>query len=240
MILTGIISRGSLSKAAALRLGASVTIVAIAVVAFAAGQGTHPVSGREIAPVMGVAGADWLVRAEREREERPELALDLIGINKGMTVADIGAGVGYFSLRLATRVGSEGRVYATDIQPKMLAMLVANAERAGLRNIETILGTETDSRLPPDSIDVALLVDVYHEFSQPQRMLAGIRAALKPSGRLVLLEYRKEDPEIPIREEHKMSVQQVRVELSPEGFALEDVFNQLPRQHILVFRKRSN
>jgi SAM-dependent methyltransferase len=217
-----------------------ITVLWLAAACLAGAQGTHPVSGRKIAPVMGMGGADWLVRQEREQEERPELALDLIQINKGMTVADIGAGVGYFTLRLAKRVGLEGKVYASDIQPEMLAVLKENAERAGATNIEIVEGTETDPRLPLNSIDLALLVDVYHEFSHPQKMIEGIRSALKPDGRLVLLEYRKEDPEVPIREEHKMSVQQVKDELAPEGFLLEKVLHNLPRQHILIFRKKSN
>ena len=205
-----------------------------------AGQAKHPVSGREIAPVMGMGGAGWLIRSEREQEERPDLALDLIGINKGSAVADVGAGVGYFSLRLAKRVGQEGKVYANDIQPKMLALLKENAERAGLTNIELVQGTETDPHLPANTIDLVLLVDVYHEFSNPTEMLDGIRSSLKPDGRLVLLEYRKEDPAVPIREEHKMTVQQVKDELAPQGFLLEKVLGELPRQHILIFRKKPN
>jgi len=201
-------------------------------------QGAHPVTGRQIAAVMGVGGADWLSRPEREQEEQPAKALQLIGIRKGMTVADIGAGVGYFTFRMAKQVGPEGKVYATDIQPAMLELLRRNAERNKVQNIETRLGTATETGLPPNSIDLALLVDVYHEFSEPQKMLQAIAAALKKEGRLVLLEYRKEDPSVPIREEHKMSVEQVRQELAAEGFVMERVLHDLPRQHILVFRKK--
>jgi predicted methyltransferase len=200
-------------------------------------QGAHPVSGREIAPVMGMGGADWLVRAEREREEEPERALDAIGVKSGMKVGDVGAGVGYFSLRMAQRVGAEGKVYANEIQAGMLDRLRRRMREAGATNIEPVLGTVSDPKLPAGELDLVLLVDVYHEFSQPQAMLRGIARSLKPDGRLVLLEYRKEDPKVPIREEHKMSIPMVQTELEAEGFRLEKVLHDLPRQHILIFRK---
>ncbi len=200
-------------------------------------QGTHPLTDRRIAPVMGAAGADWLDRPEREREENPEGALDAIGIRPGMTIADIGAGTGYFSLRMARRVGPGGKVYANDLQPEMLRRLRQNAGSAGLTNIEIVQGEVADPRLPAGRIDLVLLVDVYHEFSQPQLMLRKIREALKPDGRLVLLEYRKEDPSVPIRPEHKMSVAEVRTELAAEGFVLARVIDTLPRQHILILTK---
>jgi ubiquinone/menaquinone biosynthesis C-methylase UbiE len=200
-------------------------------------QSVHPVTGRQIAGVMGIGGADWLVRSERESEEAPDTALDAIGIRKGSVVADIGAGVGYFTWRMAERTGPEGKVYANDIQPAMLERLKKNMAARGLANVETVLGTEDDPRLPPDRIDLVLLVDVYHEFSEPQKMLQRIRTSLKADGRLVLLEYRKEDPAIPIRPEHKMSVQEVKAEVEPEGFRLDKTLEVLPRQHILVFRK---
>jgi len=203
-----------------------------------AAQGTHPVTGRQIAPVMGVAGADWLDRPEREREENPEGALNAIGITPGMSVAEIGAGTGYMSLRMAKRVGPTGKVYANDIQPEMLKLLRDNAAKAGFRNVEAVLGDVADPKLPKGQMDLVLLVDVYHEFSKPQEMLRRIRETLKPSGRLVLLEYRKEDPNVPIREEHKMSVGQVRAELEPEGFRLSQTIETLPRQHILIFTLR--
>ena len=202
-------------------------------------QSTHPVTGRRIAGVMGVGGADWLERPEREREERPDKALDALGLKPGMTVADIGAGTGYMSLRMAKRVGPSGKVYANDLQPEMLRLLRENAAQAQLTNIETVLGTETDPKLPKGQIDLVLLVDVYHEFSQPQKMLQKIREALKADGRLVLLEYRKEDPKIPIRPEHKMSVAEFKAELEPEGFILGPVIETLPRQHILILTKAS-
>jgi len=200
-------------------------------------QSEHPLTGRRIAPVMSAGGADWLDRGEREREEHPNAALDAIGVRPGMIVADIGAGTGYFTLRLARRVGPSGKVYANDIQPEMLRMLRQNAARANLSNIETVLGSETDPKLPDHALDLILLVDVYHEFSQPQRMLRKMREELKTDGRLVLLEYRKEDPGIPIRSEHKMSVAEVRTETEAEGFQLGQVIETLPRQHILILTK---
>ena len=199
-------------------------------------QTTHPGTGREIAPVMGMGGADWLVRSEREAEEAPNRALDAIVLKKGDVVADIGAGVGYFTWRMAERVGPEGLVYASDIQPGMLAQLKKNVAARGLTNVVPVLGTDVDPKLPAGKLDLALLVDVYHEFSQPQKMLARIREALKPSGRMILLEYRKEDPSVPIRLVHKMTVQEVRAEIEPEGFKFETSLESLPRQHILIFR----
>jgi len=200
-------------------------------------QSEHPLSGRRIAPVMGAGGADWLERKERDMEENPEAALDAIGIRKGMTVADVGAGTGYMTLRMAKRVGPSGKVWANDIQPEMLRRVRRNAAKEKLSNVETVLGTESDPKLPAGQMDVILLADVYHEFSQPQKMLQRMREALKPTGRLVLLEYRKEDPSIPIRPEHKMSVQEVQIEVEAEGFHLEQVTESLPRQHIFIFTK---
>ena len=202
-------------------------------------QVRQPLTGREIAGVMSMAGADWLERPERQAEENLEGALDAIGIQPGSTVADVGAGTGYASLRLARRVGPAGKVYANDIQPKMLALLNRNAAAAGVPNIETVLGTETDPRLPPAHIDLVMLIDVYHEFSQPQKMLEAIRRALKPDGRLVLLEYRKEDPSLPIQRKHEMTVQEAKTEVEAAGFKLSQVLENLPRQHILIFTIRS-
>jgi ubiquinone/menaquinone biosynthesis C-methylase UbiE len=197
----------------------------------------HPVTGRKYAGVMGAAGADWLVRPERASEEQPDKAIELMGIAKGSTVADIGAGNGYMTWRLAERVGPAGKVFANDIQPEMLEMLRQNIERRKLKNVETVLGTLDDPKLPANAVDLVLLVDVYHEFSEPQKMLRRIRQALNPDGRLVLLEYRGEDPAVPIRPEHKMTVAQVRAELEPEGYRLDRVLEDLPRQHILIFKK---
>lgn len=198
-------------------------------------QGRHPVSGRQIAPVMGHEGAAWLERPERVREEQPERALDAIGIARGSTVADVGAGSGYFTVRLARRVGPEGKVYAADIQREMLALLHRRLERDKARNVELRLGTDTDPNLPDGAFDLILMVDVYHELSRPQEMLRSMRRDLKADGRLVLLEYRKEDPTVPIRYEHKMSVAEARLELEAEGFVLQSVLDVLPWQHILIF-----
>ena len=197
----------------------------------------HPITGRHIAQVMGVGGADWLVRPEREAEEAPDAALDAIVIARGATVADIGAGAGYFTWRLAERVGPAGKVFANDIQPEMLNLLRKNMADRHLTNVETVLGAEDDPKLPAARMDLVLLVDVYHEFTEPEKMLRKIRESLKPDGRLVLLEYRKEDPNVPIRPEHKMSVAEVRAEVQPEGFRFEKTLETLPRQHILIFRK---
>jgi ubiquinone/menaquinone biosynthesis C-methylase UbiE len=186
---------------------------------------------------MGFGGASWLERPERETEENVEGALDAIGLKPGMTAAEIGAGTGYVSLRMARRVGPSGKVYATDLQRPMLELLRQNAAKAGIRNVETILGGEADPKLPAGQIDLIILVDVYHEFSQPQKMLQGIRAALKPDGRLVQLEYRKEDPAVPILLDHKMSVAEARTEVEAEGFKLAQVIESLPRQHILIYTK---
>jgi ubiquinone/menaquinone biosynthesis C-methylase UbiE len=201
-------------------------------------QQVHPVSGRVIAQVMGVGGADWLERSEREMEESPDVALDALNIRRGSTVADIGAGVGYLTWRLAERVGPQGKVYANDIQAGMLKRLRENMAARHISNVETVLGAEDDPKLPADKIDLALLVDVYHEFSKPQQMLRRIRQSLTPDGRLVLLEYRKEDPDVPIRPEHKMSIAGVKAEVEPEGFRLEQTLSVLPRQHILIFKKK--
>jgi SAM-dependent methyltransferase len=200
-------------------------------------QNQHPITGRPYAGVMGAAGADWLVRPEREAEEQPDKALDLLNIAKGSTAADIGAGAGYMTWRLAERVGPTGKVYANDVQPAMLAILRRNMHERKLENVETVLGAFDDPKLPAGAIDLVLLVDVYHEFSEPQKMLRKIRESLKPDGRLVLLEYRAEDPKVPIRPEHKMTVAQVKAELEPEGFTMDRVLEDLPRQHILIFKK---
>ncbi|MFN0166212.1 MAG: class I SAM-dependent methyltransferase [Bryobacteraceae bacterium] len=185
---------------------------------------------------MGLGGADWLERGERTAEEEPDLALDVLRIQKGDVVADVGAGVGYFAWRLAERVGPMGRVYAVDIQPEMLRLLEQNMARRKLTNVQAVLGTVDDPKLPAGEIDLILMVDVYHEFSEPQKMLRRMRAALKPTGRMVLLEYRKEEPWIPIRLEHKMTEKEVRLEVESEGFTFESNLKTLPRQHILVFR----
>ena len=198
-------------------------------------QRRHPISGRVLAPVMGVGGAGWLERPEREDEEAPSKALDALDLKPGMVVADIGAGSGYYSLRLAKRVGASGRVYATDIQQGMIDILNRRIVSGGIENITTVLGGTDDPKLPPRSLDLAIMVDVYHELSQPQAMLRHLREALRAGGRLVLLEYRKEDPTVPIKPEHKMSVAEAKMEVEAEGFTLVKVDEALPRQHILIF-----
>jgi len=203
----------------------------------ASAPGVHPVSGRRFANVMGWQGAEWLERSERELEEAPDRALEALGTLTGLTVADVGAGSGYFTVRLSARVGTNGRVYANDLQPEMLKMLAARLARENVRNVTLVQGDVDDVKLPPAAIDLVLMVDVYHECSEPQKMLRAIRAALKPGGRLVLLEYRKEDPEVPIRFEHKMSIAEAKLELEAEGFTLSRVDDRLPRQHILIFAK---
>lgn len=193
--------------------------------------------GRRIADVMSFAGADWLIRETREQEEQPEKMLDALKIPKGATVADVGAGVGYTSLRLSKRVGPTGTVYATDLQPEMLRMLRENARAAGVTNIKPVLATSRDTKLPDGAVDLIVMVDVYHECSDPETTLKGLRKALKPGGRLVLVEFRAEDPEVPIKPEHKMTLRQARREVEPQGFAFKESFEELPWQHVIVFTR---
>jgi SAM-dependent methyltransferase len=220
-------------------LGASLLGWLFAATLAAQMPGTHPVSGRQYAPVMGYQGVDWLERPERMEEEEPDLAISILKIPKGASVADIGAGSGYMTIRMAQRVGPTGRVYANDLQPQMLDILGRRLAEKRISNVTLVQGTVDDPRLPPASVDLELLVDVYHEFSRPQAMLQRLREALKPGGRLVLLEYRKEDPSIPIRPEHKMSVAEAKLEVEHEGFTLSTVDEALPRQHILIFTVRA-
>jgi len=212
-------------------------LVALVLLAGLAAQtpGVHPLSGRRFAPVMGYQGAEWLERIERDEEEAPDVALSVLKIPKGAWVADIGAGSGYMSVKLAARVGPTGRVFANDVQPQMLELLARRLTGKRIANVTMVQGTADDPKLPPSSLDLELMVDVYHELSQPQAMLGHLREALKPGGRLVLLEYRKEDPTIPIRPEHKMSVAEAKLEVEAEGFTLSKVDEALPRQHILIF-----
>jgi ubiquinone/menaquinone biosynthesis C-methylase UbiE len=216
-----------------------VALTALLVV-FVTGQASlqqrHPVSGRVIAPVMSYEGAAWLDRPEREEEEAPSKAVAALGIRKGQVVADVGAGSGYYTVRLARAVGRDGRVYATDIQPQMLELLKQRASRERLDNVVPVLAREDDPGLPEATLDLVLMVDVYHELSRPQRVLQQLRRTLKPDGRLVLIEFRKESPWVPIREEHKMSVKEARLELEAEGYGFDRVIDVLPWQHILVFR----
>ncbi|MDG3006824.1 class I SAM-dependent methyltransferase [Paludisphaera mucosa] len=193
--------------------------------------------GRPIADVMSWEGVEWLFRETRVEEEQPEAMLDALEIAPGMTVADVGAGAGYHSLRLAKRVGEAGVVLATDVQRQMLTMLRDNAKAAGVRNIRPLLCTQRDTKLPAGEVDLILMVDVYHECSSPEALLDGMLAALKPGGRLVLVEFRGEDPEVPIKPEHKMTLEQVRREVEPRGFTFKTSHEFLPWQHVIVFEK---
>jgi ubiquinone/menaquinone biosynthesis C-methylase UbiE len=213
---------------------APIALLLAAVVA-AQAPGVHPISGRRFAPVMGYQGADWLERSERDEEEAPDIALNVLKIPKGASVADIGAGSGFITERLSARVGPTGRVFANDLQPQMLLILGRRLAQRNITNVTLVQGTIDDPKLDPASVDLEIMVDVYHELSQPQAMLRRLRAALKPGGRLVLLEYRKEDPTIPIKFEHKMSIAEAKMELEAEGFTLGKVDEALPRQHILIF-----
>jgi len=219
-------------------LAVGVLAAATAVCVAQSSPGRHPLSGREYAWPMGVSGAPWLDRAEREAEEAPTRALEIIKVAPGSTVADIGAGSGYFTERLSRLVGADGRVYATDIQPAMLDLIRARMAEQRIGNVTVVLGQPADPRLPPAAIDMALMVDVYHELHEPQAVLRHIRDALKPSGRLVLVEYKGEDPSIPILPAHKMTVAQAKLEVEAEGFALATADSSLPRQHVLVFTRK--
>lgn len=193
--------------------------------------------GREIAQVMGHQGAPWLERPEREKEERPDVLHQLLGVAPGMAVADIGAGTGYHTLRLASEVGPTGRVYAVDIQPEMLALLAENLKRLKVTNVVGVLGTPVDPRLPAASLDLVLMVDVYHEFDHPYEMLAAIARALKPGGRVAFVEYRGEVDAVPIKPLHKMTEAQVRREAEVLPLEWVETRRELPWQHLIVFRK---
>lgn len=219
-------------------LAGSVFVLALAAV-IAAQTGVHPLSGRRFAQTMGVEGADWLDRAERDQEEDPDHAVDVLKLQKGAIVADIGAGSGYITEKLSKKVGPMGRVYATDIQPGMIDLLNRRIAKRKLANVTPILSAQDDPRLPVEAIDLVIMVDVYHELAQPQLMLRHVKASLKPGGRLVLVEYRKEDPNIPIRPEHKMSVAEAKLEVEAEGFTLTQTNEDLPRQHVLIFTLRN-
>lgn len=213
-----------------------ILVLATAAGALTAAQGLHPISGRVIAGVMGHEGAAWLERPEREAEEAPTKAVAALGLRPGQVVADIGAGSGYYTMLISAAVGPAGRVYATDIQPEMLSLIRKKIDARRVANVELILGSPAESRLPDAALDLALMVDVYHELSQPQAFLRSVARAIKPDGRLVLIEFRKESPDVPIRAEHKMSVREARMELEAEGYRWDRVIDVLPWQHIFVFR----
>ena len=197
--------------------------------------------GREISGVMGWQGAAWLEREEREKEERGDLLLRELGLKPGMVVADIGAGTGYYARRIAPLVGagnSGGVVVAVDVQPEMIQMLSDLAKKAKLPNIKPVLATVDNVNLPAASIDLAIMVDVYHELEFPFEVMESVVRALKPGGRVVYVEYRAEDPKVPIKALHKMSEAQVKKEAAANGLAYERTANTLPWQHVVVFSKR--
>jgi ubiquinone/menaquinone biosynthesis C-methylase UbiE len=194
--------------------------------------------GREIALVMGHQGADWLERTERDEEEHAEDLVRALGLKRGDTVADIGAGTGYISRRLARRVGPEGKVLAVDIQPEMLTLLQSNMATLAISNVVSILGSTTDPKLPARSVDLVLLVDVYHEFDFPFEMVQAICRGLKPGGRVAFVEYRAEDPTVPIKPVHKMTQAQVKKEMAVQPLEWVETKEILPRQHIIIFRPR--
>jgi ubiquinone/menaquinone biosynthesis C-methylase UbiE len=193
--------------------------------------------GREIAPPMSYLAADWLIRPERQREEDSRTLLRELRVKPGQVVCDLGCGNGYHTLPLARLVGPKGRVLAVDIQPEMLRLLERRATLARIDNIQLILGTVVDPRLPEAGVDLVLLVDVYHEFSHPEHMLQAIRRALKPEGLVCLVEFRAEDPAVPIQPLHKMSKKQMLRELTANGFKLVREFDELPWQHVMFFGK---
>lgn len=195
--------------------------------------------GRPIAQTMHYTGAGWLTRRERQREEGSRRLLKALNLQPGDTACDIGAGNGFYALQMARQVGETGKVYAIDIQPEMLELLNARAKAEGVTNIITSVSTTTDPRLPAEVCDLQLLVDVYHEFSAPETMLAGLRAALAPDGELVLAEFRAEDAQLPIKRLHKMSKRQIMKELPANHFKLVREFDGLPWQHLMFFQRSS-
>ena len=193
--------------------------------------------GRRIAQTMHYTGAEWLIRENRESEERCSIMLANLGVKAGMTVCDMGCGNGFYSLQLAKMVGPRGRVLAVDVQPQMLYLLRQRMEKSGVENITPILGSFHNPRLPENTIDLVLMVDVYHEFSHPEHMLEAMHRGLKADGLIALLEYREEDPKVPIKPLHKMSKKQIMLEYEANGFVLKKEFDKLPWQHMMFFGK---
>ena len=193
--------------------------------------------GREIAQVMSWHGADWLERPERSKEERPDLVLQALDLKPGMTVADIGAGTGYYARRIAERVGPAGTVYALDVQPQMLQRLERQLRQSRTPNVKPVLATPTDLRLPDGILDLAVMVDVYHELEYPHESLANIVRALKPGGRVAFVEYRANDPAVPIKRLHTMTEVQIRKEAAVHALQWVKTTGDLPWQHVVVFRK---
>ena len=192
--------------------------------------------GREIAHVMGHQGADWLERDDREQTELPNEVVKQMKLKPTDVVADIGAGTGYFTFRIAPLV-KQGKVLAVDIQPEMLAIIEERKKRFNADNVVTIQGTETDTKLPANSVDVVLFVDAYHEFSYPREMMESIVKGLKPGGRVVQIEYRGEDPDVPIKRVHKMTVAQAKKEMAAVGLVWKETKDFLPQQHFIIFEK---
>ena len=193
--------------------------------------------GREIATTMHYSGADWLMRESRQREEDCRRLLVELHVKPDQAICDMGCGNGFYTLKLAHLAGVKGKVYAVDIQQEMLDMLNRRVKAAKLTNIVPLLSTETDPRLKENSIDLVLMVDVYHEFSQPEAMLKAIRKSLKPDGRIALAEFRAEDPNVPIKPEHKMSKKQILKEFTANGLKLTSQFDKLPWQHLMFFTR---
>ncbi len=193
--------------------------------------------GRRIAQTMHYLGAEWLIRENREDEERCSLMLTNLGIKPGMTVCDMGCGNGFYALQMAEMVGAEGHVLCVDIQKEMLVMLQERADTVDVTNITPIHSTVVDPKLPEGKVDLILCVDVYHEFSHPEQMLSAMRASLAPRGVVVLVEYRAEDPRVPIKPLHKMSKAQIMKELPANGFKLVKEFDRLPWQHMMFFAR---
>ena len=191
---------------------------------------------RQIPPVLSVAHAGWLTRPERDAEEQPDRVVEALTIPNGATVVDLGAGVGYFTWRLARQVGPHGSVIAVDIQPGMLERLRETLQERGVDNVEVVLSEPDNPLLPKREVDLVLLVDVYHELAFAEAMMDHVRRSLKSDGRVVIIEYRKEDPDVPISPLHKMTIEEVRSELEPMGFRLVESVDFLPTQHILIFQ----
>ena len=194
--------------------------------------------GREIAHVMGHQAADWLERPEREEEEKTDVMIDALKFREGEIVADIGCGSGYISRRIAKKIGATGIVYGVDIQQEMLDLLAKRMAMFRIGNVKPVMGEVTDPKLPPESCDTMIMVDVYHEFDQPYEMIGNMVKALKKGGRIVFVEFRKEDPNVPIKEVHKMSEAQVKKEMSLHPLEWVETIGVLPIQHIIVFRKK--
>ena len=194
--------------------------------------------GREIAHVMGHQAADWLERPEREQEERSDLLVPTLKLKPGDAVADIGAGTGYYTRRLAKAVGTNGVVYAVEIQQEMLDILTHKLAGEKIFNVKPVRGTITNPKLARASVDLILMVDVYHEFDHPFEMVEAMCQALKPGGRIVFVEFRGEDPNVPIKRVHKMTEAQVRKEMSAHPLEWVETIGTLPQQHIIVFRRK--